>query len=669
MMALERRERTMGRLLGSIIAGTVVFGIWTGAPNAWGAESLSPSDRLLYSEAFAAAEKGRWSTSLEAAAQGTNPLATSYFRWRYYSQPGATPTFDEIAGFIDTHPDWPQMARMLRNAEAQLQSRPEGDDPFVLDWFGRYPPVSTTGKVRLAEAQLRGGEHDAGYKLLREAWIEGNFERGDERAILRRHRQLLTRDDHAERIDRLLWDRRRGDAMRLLPNVAPELRALSLARIGLIESAGNVDTLIGRVPGAQRDNPGLAFERARWRRAKGFDDRAREIMLEPRLSELRADKWWQERRIQVRNALYQGQATDAYVVATLSDLEPGGADYAEAEWLAGWIALRFLDQPSLALDHFARLHDAVLFPVSVSRAAYWAGRAADALEDPDLAAKWYADAALFPLTYHGQLAIERLGNTPTLALPPEPAPTIAEAEAFPGKEMTRLTRLLADLGQSREVDPFVLTLDEQVRTAGERVLVAVLADALGRRDLSVRVAKNAERDGIYLPTRAYPVIDMPQTYVQDTALLLAMSRQESAFDPEAVSHAGARGLMQLMPATARHTAKTINVRYSAARLTSDAAYNAMLGSAHLKELLETFDGNYVLAVAAYNAGAGRVRQWLRQNGDPRTDAVDAVDWIELIPFTETRDYVQRVMGNLQVYRTRLAEGEPVPLRLTRDLTN
>jgi soluble lytic murein transglycosylase len=162
---------------------------------------------------------------------------------------------------------------------------------------------------------------------------------------------------------------------------------------------------------------------------------------------------------------------------------------------------------------------------------------------------------------------------------------------------------------------------------------------------------------------------MPQTYVQDTALLLAMSRQESAFDPEAVSHAGARGLMQLMPATARHTAKTINVRYSAARLTSDAAYNAMLGSAHLKELLETFDGNYVLAVAAYNAGAGRVRQWLRQNGDPRTDAVDAVDWIELIPFTETRDYVQRVMGNLQVYRTRLAEGEPVPLRLTRDLTN
>ena len=199
--------------------------------------------------------------------------------------------------------------------------------------------------------------------------------------------------------------------------------------------------------------------------------------------------------------------------------------------------------------------------------------------------------------------------------------------------------------------------------------MAVLTDALGRRDLSVRVAKNAERDGIYLPTRAYPVIDMPQTYVQDTALLLAMSRQESAFDPEAVSHAGARGLMQLMPATARHTAKTINVRYSAARLTSDAAYNAMLGSAHLKELLETFDGNYVLAVAAYNAGAGRVRQWLRQNGDPRTDAVDAVDWIELIPFTETRDYVQRVMGNLQVYRTRLAEGEPVPLRLTRDLTN
>jgi len=212
-------------------------------------------------------------------------------------------------------------------------------------------------------------------------------------------------------------------------------------------------------------------------------------------------------------------------------------------------------------------------------------------------------------------------------------------------------------------------LDGQVRTAGERVLVAVLADAIGRRDLSVRGAKSAEQDGVYLTNRAYPIIKMPQTYVQDSALLLAMSRQESAFDPEAISHAGARGLMQLMPATARRTAKNINVRYSVDKLTSDADYNAMLGSAHLKELLDTFDGNYVLAVAAYNAGGGRVRRWMRQSGDPRTDAVDAVDWIELIPFTETRDYVQRVMGNLQVYRTRLADGNEVPLRLSQDLTN
>ncbi len=659
----------MGRLLGSIIAGTVALGIWTGAPNAQTASGVSPGDRLIYGEAFAAAAKGQWSASLDAAAKGRDPLATTYFRWRYYIQPGATPTFNEIASFIDEHPDWPHVARMLRNAEALLQDRPESDDTFVLDWFERHQPVSTTGKVRLAEAQLRGGLHDAGYKLLREAWIEGNFARSDERTLLRRHRQLLTRDDHADRLDRLLWDRRRSDATRLLPRVSPDLRALSLARIGLIASAGNVDTLIDRVPEAHRDNPGLAFERARWRRTKGFDDRAREIMLEPRLSELRADKWWRERRIQVRNALYEGDVTDAYVVATLSDLEPGGPDYAEAEWLAGWIALRFLEQPDLALDHFARLHSAVFFPVSISRAAYWAGRAADALDDPELAAKWYSDAAVYPLTYHGQLAIERLGSAPSLKLPDEPAPTIAEAEEFPGREMTQMSRLLADLGEGRQADPFVMQLDGQVRTAGERVLVAVLADAIGRRDLSVRVAKSAEQDGVYLTNRAYPIIKMPQTYVQDSALLLAMSRQESAFDPEAISHAGARGLMQLMPATARRTAKNINVRYSVDKLTSDADYNAMLGSAHLKELLETFDGNYVLAVAAYNAGGGRVRRWMRQSGDPRTDAVDAVDWIELIPFTETRDYVQRVMGNLQVYRTRLADGDEVPLRLSQDLTN
>ncbi|MCX8232021.1 MAG: lytic transglycosylase domain-containing protein, partial [Alphaproteobacteria bacterium] len=244
-----------------------------------------------------------------------------------------------------------------------------------------------------------------------------------------------------------------------------------------------------------------------------------------------------------------------------------------------------------------------------------------------------------------------------------------EANEFPNREMARMTRRLNDLGESRRVDPWVMHLDSQVRTAGERVLVAVLAEAIGRRDLTVRVAKNAERDGVYLVNRAYPVIDLPKTYVQDPALLLAISRQESAFDSQAVSHAGARGLMQLMPTTARRTAKKIKVPYSVDKLTSDLQYNATLGSAHLKELLKNFDGNYVLAVAAYNAGGGRVRRWMRQSGDPRTEEVDAVDWIELIPFTETRDYVQRVMGNLQVYRSRLAQGGDVPLRLTEDLTN
>lgn len=659
----------MHRLAGSMIAGAIVFGAWAGAASAQSANALTAEDRVAYGNAFAAAQKKQWSKTFDAAAKGSNALVTNYFRWRYYTQPGAKPSFEEIASFIDSHRDWPRQSRMLRTAESLLQEKPESDDLFVLDWFGRYPPVSTTGKVRLAEAQLRNGLHDQGYALLREAWIEGNFARRDERTLLRRHRQLLTRDDHAARLDRLLWDRRRGDARRLLPRVEPELRTLSLARIGLIESAGNVDTLIANVPETLRNNPGLAFERARWRRTKGFDERAREILLEPRLHESRADKWWRERRIQVRKALAQGELTDAYVVATLSDLEPGGADYAEAEWLAGWVALRFLDQPGLALDHFARLHSAVFFPVSVSRAAYWAGRAAEDLGDPELAAQWYDDAARHPFTYHGQLAIERLGIATRLDLPDEPTPTIAEAEEFPGREMARVTRLLNDLGESRQVDPFLLHLDGQVRTAGERVLVAVLAENIGRRDLTVRVAKNAERDGVYLANRAYPVIDLPSQYVEDAALLLAMSRQESAFDPQAISHAGARGLMQLMPATARRTAKKIKVGYSADRLTSDPQYNATLGSAHLAELLENFDGNYVLAVAAYNAGGGRVRRWLRQNGDPRTEEVDAVDWIELIPFTETRDYVQRVMGNLQVYRTRLAQNGDARLRLTEDLTN
>ncbi len=660
----------MGRQLWPTLAGAAALALLLGGHGAASAaESLTAKDRLTYGKAVEAAQKGRWSESLDAAGDGSNDLATSYFRWLYYIQPGATPSFAEVAGFIDSHSDWPRQSRMLRTAEEQLKDIDESEDALVLDWFERYPPVSVTGRIRLAEALMRAGRHQEGSALLRAAWVEGNFSRSDERTLLRRHRQLLTKNDHAERLDRLLWERRRGAARRLLPQVDPDLRTLGIARIGLIESAGNVDTLISRVPEQLRTNPGLALERVRWRRTKGLDERAREILLEPRISEFRADKWWRERRIQVRNALYEGEITDAYVVATLSDLEPGGADYAEAEWLAGWVALRFLKEPDLALDHFARLHAAVVYPVSISRAAYWAGRAADALEDDELAQKWYRDAALFPLTYHGQLAIEKLEGAPALKLPAEPRPTIAEAESFPKREMAQVARILNELGENRRVDPFVLGLDDGVQTAGERLLVAVLAESLSRRDLAVRVAKNAEREGVYMATRAYPLIDMPKKYVEDTALLLAMSRQESAFDPAAVSHAGARGLMQLMPATARRTAKSINIRYSPDKLTSDPEYNAMLGSAHLKELLETFDGNYVLAVAAYNAGEGRVRRWLRNNGDPRTGEVDAVDWIELIPFTETRDYVQRVMGNLQVYRTRLAHDGFAPLRLSKDLTD
>ena len=659
----------MHRLRGSMIAGAILLGTWFSAPQAQSENAVSPDDRRAYSKAFAAAEKRQWSTTLKAAARGSNGLATNYFRWRFYTQPGATTSFEEIASFIDSHPDWPRQARMLRNAEALLKKYPESNDSFVLDWFSRYPPISTTGKVRLAEAQMRKGLHHKGYEMLREAWIEGNFARPDEQTLLRRHRQMLTQGDHADRLDRLLWDRRRSDARRLLPRVTKNLQILGLARIGLIESAGNVDSLIANVPETLRNNPGLAFERARWRRSKGFDERAREILLAPRLHENQPEKWWRERRIQVRKALYEGELTDAYVIATLSDLEPGGADYAEAEWLAGWVALRFLGEPGLALDHFARLHSAVFFPVSVSRAAYWAGRAAEDLEDLILAAQWYKDAALYPLTYHGQLAIERLDDAPRLTLPEEPVPTIAEAGEFPDREMAQMIRLLNDLGESRRVDPFVMHLDSQVRTAGERLLVAVLAEAIGRRDLTLRVAKNAERDGVYLAKLAYPVIDLPKTHIQEPALLLAISRQESAFDPQAVSHAGARGLMQLMPATARRTAKKIKVPYSVDKLTSDPEYNATLGSAHLKELLNNFDGNYVLAVAAYNAGGGRVRRWMRQSGDPRTEEVDAVDWIELIPFTETRDYVQRVMGNLQVYRSRMAEDGDVRLRLAEDLKN
>ena len=621
--------------------------------------ALSTQDRAIYRDALAAAEKNRWNRARRTAARGGNELADKILDWMYFTAPGTGASFAKISKFIEQNPEWPRQTTLRRNAERVL-SASRGGDEEALAWYGAWPPVSADGRARLAEAMINTSAREAGLSMLRKAWIEGNFTRARERDLWHKHRKVFSQRDNIARLDRLIWEKRRSAARRMLSRVGPAYRRVGLARIALMESAGNVDTLIARVPKALRDDEGLAFERVRWRRRKGFDDRAREILLDPPEAFGRPDKWWVERRLQIRRSLREGFITDAYRIAREHAMEPGGADYAEAEWTAGWIALRFLEDKSDALIHFERVHDAVKFPISVARAAYWAGRAAEAINDGDAASAWYGKAAVHGFTYYGQLAREKLSYNSHLTIPRDPKPNVTETARFGENELVRAARLLAALGHKKRITSFVLRLEDQAETPGERELVAALAISLDRPDLSVRVAKKAAQDGITMFARAHPLPGVNSAGKIEFALALAIARQESLFNPKAISPAGARGLMQLMPLTASKVAKRLKIRYSRSRLLSDPDYNVRLGSAHLDELLRKFDGSYVMAIAAYNAGERRVNAWVRDYGDPRSPDVDEVDWIESIPFDETRNYVQRVLENVVVYRLRLAPPAPLP---------
>ena len=625
---------------------------------------LPAADLKLAKKAVQAAERRQWKTAIKHARRAKNPLPTKLVLWLYYRDRGTGATFDEISAFMASSPNWPDQEALQRNAEAAMTD--EVSDQSAIAWFTEHPPASWQGHIRLAEALIRVGPKETGIGWLRYSWINDDFPRKKRRAIYRRNKQHLRQADHVARLDRLLWGGRQTDARAMLSVVPTGYKRLAEARLALMALAPTVDSRIARVPASLLDHPGLVYERARWRRRKGLDEGA-QVMLRRSSGTHgpRPEKWWTERRIQVRKLLAKGHISEAFGLARGHGREPGGASYAEAEWLAGWIALRFLRDKKVALAHFRRLYGAVRYPVSRARGAYWIGRAATGLGYAKMAREWYRKAARHGTTYYGQLAYEALADRSVLSLPPEPEPTEIQRVAFNHREVVRATRVLAELDEFKFFKTIVLHMGKHAKTPVEHVLVGRLAESFGRPDLTVRAGKLATKHGIQNTILGYPLVAMPSRR-PEKALLLAVARQESEFNPRAVSSAGAKGLMQLMPATAREVARSLKIPYRSKRLVTDPSYNVRLGSAYFQRLIEAYDGSYVLAIAAYNGGPTRVKRWIRRHGDPRTAEVDAIDWIELIPIAETRNYVQRVLEGVQVYRHRLAD-TPVTSRLSADL--
>ncbi len=524
--------------------------------------------------------------------------------------------------------------------------------PQVVGWFQNRAPVTATGAMRLITALLAANQGERARALARSTWISGNFDVPLERQFLRRHGRHLTPADHAARLDRLLWERRRNQALRHAVRLGAEQASLAKARMALASNSGGVDTAIERVPVALHQDPGLVFERARWRKRRGRYLDTLALLDPPRADLPHPEQWWPLRHWAAREAFKRGDHRTAYRLAQAHGLK-SGVGFAQGEWLAGWLALRFLGQAGVALDHFEQLHNGVTTAVSRARAAYWAGRAAETQGLLETHEVWYRRAAAHATTYYGQLAAARLGQ-PVAVLPDRRAAVSPEQrQIFEKNQLVQVVRQLGQIDQNDRIRPFLHTLLTRAKTPAEYRLVAELARDLDRFDLVVATAKAARRDDIVLPDLLYPLPSLTGLRPADAALVLAVARQESAFHSTAVSRAGARGLMQLLPSTAQQVARTLKLPYSRHRLTEDPHYNLRLGRAYLTQLLNRYDGSHVLALAAYNAGPHRVDQWLGTYGDPRHPAVDLVDWIESIPIAETRNYVQRILESLLGYRKAL----------------
>lgn len=643
------------------VVATVLAGLAVPAPLNAAVKPLNKRDAQTYSAALTDAQKGNWTKARRQAETIKDKLPAKLIRWMEMSSRGTGQDFVSISGFIQQNPGWPQRGTLRRRAEENLNDRiPNGE---ILKWFGAYPPLTSDGKIRFVEAVVANAPKDRARALVRETWINGNFGSTQERKFRQRYSRFLSKTDHIARLDRLLWDGQITRARRILQLVDKDTQKLALARIALRASRGGVDWHLRQVPESLRNDPGLVFERARWRRRKGQDDGAYELLKNVPANAPYATKWWVERSIVARRLLEKGHISEAYNLAKTNGLS-NGAGYVEAEWLAGWIALRHLNEPKIAQAHFSGIAKRVSYPISQARAAYWGGRAAEAAGDHEAAATLFQAASRHGTTYYGQLAAARRNGSLSLRSI-DARPTAADISAFERDERVRAVRILSQVGAHDHVPPFMHKLMAESESPLRQVLTARLANEIGRRDFAVRAGRKAYRAGSPLPDIAYPIISMTGDHPEQ-ALLHAIVRQESNFDMSAISHAGARGLMQLMPGTARGVAKRLRVRFSKSRLTRDSEYNIKLGQAYLGQMINKFDGSYILAIASYNAGPSAAARWVQQFGDPREPGVDVIDWVESIPYRETRNYVQRVLENLQVYRARLG-GPMLAEGIVRDL--
>jgi len=607
-------------------------------------------------EAITLARQGKSTRATEVQSTISDPVARKLVEWAILRSDDNGANFSRYAVFIAANPNWPSIHVMRRRAEAMLWH--EHPDPTkVRAYLAKWEPLTAKGRFTLARALLAQGDRAGAQAQVREAWWHDVFSGDLESQAIETFGGLITAADHKARMDMRLYAEDVEGAMRSANRIGGNAPLVAKARIAVIKKADNAKALLDAVPAEAQRDVGYIFSRAQaLRRADKADEAGALILSIPREHSqvIDTDQWWIERRLVARKLLDLGDAKSAYRVAR-DTAPPRKENYRiEHQFTAGWIALRFLNDPNTAQTHFARIAQGVSNPISLARAGYWQGRAAEALGRASEARAHYEAAAQYPTAYYGQIARARLGYKDMVLRAPPPRPGAEHIEIVRAAEMLYAigerdlaTTMLADLGE-RSTDPGTLAAlgDVAARNKDARAMLLVGKGGLGR--------------SLPLEQYAFPTIGIPDYRAVgpavDPSVVYSIARQESIFNQRTVSTAKAMGLMQVTPEAGRYVSKKFGVSFDVKRLLSDSVYNVQLGAAELGDLIVDYRGSYIMAFAGYNAGRGRVRDWVARYGDPRDPNVDPIDWVERIPFSETRNYVQRVLENLQVYRVRFGGG-------------
>jgi soluble lytic murein transglycosylase len=590
-----------------------------------------------------------WEKAYSFSKRGGDPFIRTLATWYYLTKSPTIAPYTAYASFLAIYPDWPDQSLLKKRMEIGfLNSDPS--QARMVQWFAKHPPSSSRGRLLYGIAAGKISKTDV--EML---WQEGIFSAKEEDFIVSRYRNVLTRTAHENRINQLLWAGHVSAAERMLPYVSSDIQRLSRARIALRLGRPNAPTLVASVPTPLINHAGLTYERVRYRAARGDWKGVEQLLMAAPKTLPYAHSWWKYQARVIRDAIEARHYNTAKALLDKhSQIAP--IERVDAEWMRGWLYYAFLNQPAAAVTPFINMYETAKLPISRARGAYWAGRALEASGKKADANSWYQKAALFPTAFFGQLAHQQLKPNTPLPLPRATPPSQAQMDQFVAK--TPLAAQLRKLSQAKHASllwPILAHSVIETRNPEYAATMAAVANAQGEYALAINLAKEAQNKGLYV-SALYPMMTLPKTIAIDPALALAIARQESRFDSAARSPADARGLMQVLPTTARLVAKSHGIPFDVVNL-YQPHYNVTIGSHYMRGVLSRFRGSMVLAIAAYNAGPSRPDQWLDRFGNLSADYRRNIQWTEMIPFQETRNYVQRVLENYHVYRHLLSGGK------------